>query len=143
MLNWGAPFFTTSLSGNSATSARKAASLAAESFVLSASRNARSAGESGFSCGACRADTPAFAAASSNTTATDRLNGTARISSFPWTAVALYRVFATSPGAIAPGPIPPGPIPPSAAVPSIPPSPIVSTTDEGTMTIEPRSLMAS
>ena len=37
----------------------------------------------------------------------------------------------------------PGPIPPSAAVPSMPPSPIVSTTDEGTMTIEPRSLIAS
>jgi hypothetical protein len=32
---------------------------------------------------------------------------------------------------------------PSAATPSVPPRPMVSTTDEGTMTIEPRSLMAS
>ena len=33
--------------------------------------------------------------------------------------------------------------PASAAVPSIPPSPMVSTTDEGTITIEPFSLIAS
>ena len=32
---------------------------------------------------------------------------------------------------------------PRAAVASVPPKPIVSTADEGTMTMEPRSLMAS
>ena len=33
--------------------------------------------------------------------------------------------------------------PPRAAVAKVPPSPIVSTADEGTITIDPRSLMAS